>query len=63
MHEFQDLDSNDYQLWDKMNAFFNANPPDVRIQPLVFINPETNLDSFLTSSIFQNGKSLGLFLK
>ncbi|PAV64627.1 hypothetical protein WR25_01700 [Diploscapter pachys] len=43
--------------WDKMNAFFNANPPDLRIQPYVSIDSAINLDDFLTGSIFSNGKS------
>ncbi|PAV56982.1 hypothetical protein WR25_16748 [Diploscapter pachys] len=50
-----DLENNDYQMWEQMNAFFNANPPDLRIQPCISIPSNINLDDFLTSSIFQNG--------
>ena len=59
MDEFQDLDSRDDHIWDKMNPFFNANPPDLRIQPYVSIDSRINLDSF---SIFPNGKSLNFLL-
>ena len=61
MYEFQDLENNDYQMWEQMNAFFNANPPDMRIQPCISIPSNTDLDDFLTGSIFQNGKSLDFF--
>ena len=58
MHEFQDMYNSDYDLWDKMDAFFNANPPDLRIQPRVSTDSRINLDIFLTGGIFSNGKSL-----
>ena len=58
MRELQEL-GNDL-MWDKMNAFFNANPPNLRIQPCVSIPPKINLDDFLMGSIFSNGKSLVL---
>ncbi|PAV88952.1 hypothetical protein WR25_24386 [Diploscapter pachys] len=47
--------NNDNHMWDKMNAFFNANPPDVRVQPHVVTHSGINLDDFLTGSIFSNG--------
>ena len=47
-------------MWDKMSAFFNANPPDVRVQPHVDTDTRINLDDFLTGSIFSNGKFLDL---
>ncbi|PAV80050.1 hypothetical protein WR25_04885 [Diploscapter pachys] len=50
-----DLSDSGYKLWGKMNAFFSANPPDLRIQPCVFANSRINLDDFLTGSIFSNG--------
>ncbi|PAV62029.1 hypothetical protein WR25_00547 [Diploscapter pachys] len=49
------LYSNDDHLWDKMDAFFNANPPDLRIRPIVSITSMYNLDDFLTSNVFLNG--------
>ena len=58
MHEFQNLYNKDGYLLSKMNALFNANPPDLRIQPYVFTNSSVNLDYFSMGSIFPNGKSL-----
>ncbi|PAV82253.1 hypothetical protein WR25_24509 [Diploscapter pachys] len=56
------FDSADH-LWGKMNAFFNANPPDVRIQPCVSINSEINLDNFLTGlAEIEISKGFGPFL-
>ncbi|PAV78447.1 hypothetical protein WR25_13247 [Diploscapter pachys] len=53
IQEFQlDLHHSDDHKWDKMSAFFNANPPDLRIQPYVFINSRANLDNL---SVFPNG--------
>ncbi|PAV73136.1 hypothetical protein WR25_12668 [Diploscapter pachys] len=49
------LGNNDDHMWDKMSAFFNANPPDVRVQPHVDTDTRINLDDFLTGSIFSNG--------
>ncbi|PAV86431.1 hypothetical protein WR25_24466 [Diploscapter pachys] len=53
-----ELDSSDGHIWDKMNPFFNANPPDLRIQSYVSIcnvDSEIKLDSFSAGSIFSNG--------
>ncbi|PAV63795.1 hypothetical protein WR25_26306 isoform A [Diploscapter pachys] len=56
IHKFElRLYNNDDQIWEQMNAFFNANPPDLRIQPCVSIDSGINLNIFSTSSIFSNG--------
>ncbi|PAV64342.1 hypothetical protein WR25_20480 [Diploscapter pachys] len=49
------LYNNADHLWDKMDGFFNANPPDLRIRPIVSITSMDKLDNFLTSRIFSNG--------
>ncbi|PAV91874.1 hypothetical protein WR25_15624 [Diploscapter pachys] len=46
------LHNSDGYKWKKMSAFFNTNPPDVRIQPYAIIDSRINLDSF---NIFPNG--------
>ncbi|PAV88106.1 hypothetical protein WR25_09116 [Diploscapter pachys] len=53
VHKFDlSVSINGHHMWNNMNAFFNANPPDLRIQPIVSINSRINLDSL---SIFPNG--------